>query len=95
MLVYHAARAGPAITQQDIVANIDALVSKNYSASFMGDSAGMSLADFGYTRAGVDEGWEGCGQGWEGSQHYVNGTPVINNRWGHFRRYDRFQAQLS
>ena len=46
-------------------ANMDALVD-------------LGLSDLGYTRAGIDEGWEGCGDGVNGTQHFVNGTPATN-----------------
>lgn len=40
-----------------------------------------SLKDFGYTSAGIDEGWEGCGQGINGTQHDAKGNPVINKKF--------------
>jgi hypothetical protein len=41
------------------------------------DGQPTSLKDLGYDMIGIDEGWEGCGQGVNGTQHYVNGTPAI------------------
>ena len=46
----------------------------------MGD-AKVSLQDVGYSSVGVDEGWEGCGQGVNHTQHYVNGTPAVNSKF--------------
>lgn len=37
-----------------------------------------SLADLGYNRVGIDEGWEGCGQGVGGTQLDAHGNPVAN-----------------
>ena len=45
------------------------------------DGEKKSLADVGYIRVGIDEGWEGCGQGVNKTQHYVNGTPAINSKF--------------
>ena len=28
-------------------------------------------------QAGIDEGWEGCGEGVNNTQHYLNGTPAV------------------
>ena len=55
---------------------IDALVSKTWTIE---GEANKSLADAGYTSMGIDEGWEGCGQGINGTQHTASGDPVINN----------------
>jgi hypothetical protein len=38
----------------------------------------MSLLDAGYSSMGIDEGWEGCGQGVNKTQHDAKGDPVIN-----------------
>ena len=43
---------------------MDALTSKQWTVE---GKPNVSLADVGYATAGIDEGWEGCGQG-------VNGT---------------------
>ena len=49
---------------------IDAVAAKNWTI----EGKKQSLADVGYTRVGIDEGWEGCGMGINQTQHYVNGT---------------------
>jgi len=55
---------------------VDALAAKNRTVK--GWDGKVSLCDLGYCTAGIDEGWEGCGQGVNGTQHYVNGTPAAN-----------------
>ena len=56
----------------------------------MGWAGKVSLCDLGYCAVGIDEGWEGCGMGVQRtpkggppymSQHYANGTPVINAKF--------------
>lgn len=39
---------------------------------------GESLASLGYADVGIDEGWEGCGEGVNGTQHDASGAPVIH-----------------
>ena len=41
----------------------------------------VSLAEVGYASIGIDEGWEGCGMGINHTQHYLNGTPAVNNKF--------------
>ena len=41
---------------------------------------GASLKSLGYDLVGIDEGWEGCGKGVNGSQHYINDTPVVDTQ---------------
>ena len=41
---------------------------------------GASLKNLGYDLVGIDEGWEGCGKGVNGTQHYTNGTPVVDTQ---------------
>ena len=53
---------------------INAITAKNWTV----DGRLVSLADIGYASVGIDEGWEGCGQGVDGTQHAADGTPVIN-----------------
>lgn len=55
---------------------ITALTEKNRTVK--GWAGKVSLADLGYSAAGIDEGWEGCGLGVNGTQHYLNGTPATN-----------------
>lgn len=55
---------GGSVTQADIQANVDLLVS-------------TGLAATGYASAGIDEGWEACGQGVNGTQHDAEGRPVV------------------
>ena len=53
----------------------EALTAKNRTIN---GEAGMSLCDIGYCSVGVDEGWEGCGQGVDHTQHEADGTPTID-----------------
>ena len=55
----------------------EAMVAKNRTVA--GHTSSVSLCDLGYCSVGVDEGWEGCGQGANGTQHAVNGTPTIDS----------------
>merc|ERR1719273_98159 len=41
----------------------------------------VSLAQAGYAMVGIDEGWEGCGQGINNTQHDAKGNPVINSKF--------------
>ena len=41
----------------------------------------QTLLSAGYHTAGIDEGWEGCGQGVNGTQHDAQGNPVINSKF--------------
>lgn len=59
-------------------ATIDAMTAKVWTIAGV---ANRSLLDAGYSSAGVDEGWEGCGKGVNGSQHDANGDPVINSKF--------------
>ena len=54
---------------------VDALTSKNRTVK--GWEGKVSLCDLGYCMAGIDEGWEGCGEGVNSTQHYLNGTPAV------------------
>jgi hypothetical protein len=47
----------------------------------VGGKNNVSLQDVGYNAVGVDEGWEGCGQGVNGTQHDAKGNPVINSKF--------------
>ena len=42
------------------------------------DGAPASLASLGYVDLGIDEGWEGCGEGFNGTQHTIYGWPVVD-----------------
>ena len=64
------------MNQKMIEDAVDALAAKNRTVK--GWDGKVSLCDLGYCTAGVDEGWEGCGQGVNGTQHFVNGTPAAN-----------------
>jgi hypothetical protein len=57
-----------------IAGAIDGIAAKNWSIG----GRKVSLADVGYSSVGIDEGWEGCGQGVNGTQHDAHGNPVIN-----------------
>jgi alpha-galactosidase len=37
-----------------------------------------SLAALGYSDVGIDEGWEGCGEGVNGTQHAASGDPIVH-----------------
>ena len=42
------------------------------------DGAPASLASLGYVDLGIDEGWEGCGEGFNHTQHTAYGWPVVD-----------------
>lgn len=65
------------MNQSLIEETIDALTARNRSVG--GWKGNVSLCDLGYCAVGIDEGWEGCGEGVNGTQHYANGTPATNN----------------
>ena len=54
----------------------DAVVAKNRTVA--GHTGKVSLCDLGYCSVGVDEGWEGCGQGVDHTQHDAQGNPTID-----------------
>jgi hypothetical protein len=66
------------VSQQNMEASIDALVAKLWTVD---GKQNTSLFEAGYTTAGIDEGWEGCGKGVNGTQHAANGDPVINPKF--------------
>jgi len=68
---------GPRVTQKDMEAAIDSVMAKRWD---VGGEFKMSLFDVGYTSVGIDEGWEGCGEGVNGTQHDAKGNPVINTK---------------
>jgi len=43
------------------------------------DGKPTSLADLGYGRIGIDDGWQACGTGWQGTFHAKDGTPLVNS----------------
>ena len=59
-------------------ASIDGLLAKYWT---VGGKHNVSLFEAGYTTAGIDEGWEGCGKGVNGTQHDAAGLPVINAKF--------------
>ena len=67
-----------AITQAIIQQNVDAITAKNWTID---GKESVSLAEFGYDSVGIDEGWEGCGEGVNGTQHDAQGNPVINSKF--------------
>lgn len=69
---------GNRVSQDLMIANMDALTAKVWT---VGSKKNQSLLDVGYSSAGVDEGWEGCGQGVNGTQHDEKGNPVINKKF--------------
>eukprot|EP01062_Namystynia_karyoxenos_P054558 TRINITY_DN449_c0_g4_i1.p1 TRINITY_DN449_c0_g4~~TRINITY_DN449_c0_g4_i1.p1 ORF type:complete len:439 (+),score=174.67 TRINITY_DN449_c0_g4_i1:73-1317(+) len=68
---------GNHITDQTIRDAIDAITEKVWVV----DKKPVSLADVGYASVGIDEGWEGCGEGVNNTQHTAEGTPVINSKF--------------
>jgi hypothetical protein len=56
-----------------------ALVARNRTVPGR-DGPAVSLCDLGYCSVGVDEGWEGCGEGVNGTQHDAQGYPTIETR---------------
>ena len=65
-----------AVTQDIVAANMRVLADR----SRMIDGKRQSLADIGYTDAGIDDGWQQCGSyGPEGYRyHDANGSPVVD-----------------
>ena len=57
---------------------MDAMAAKVWTVDGMKN---VSLIDVGYSSAGIDEGWEGCGQGVNGTQHDAQGNPVVNSKF--------------
>lgn len=53
----------------------DALVKKRPSPW---TNSEVSLADLGFSRLGIDDGWQACGTGWQDSFHAEDGTPLVN-----------------
>ena len=68
---------GATITQEIIQSQVDAISARNRTV----DGKLTSLLEFGYTTVGIDEGWEGCGEGVNGTQHDAQGFPVINKKF--------------
>ena len=61
-----------------MVAAVDALVAKSWTVDGVDN---VSLLEVGYSTAGIDEGWEGCGAGVNGTQHDAAGNPTINAKF--------------
>jgi alpha-galactosidase len=59
-----------------IAAMIDRITKRNVT---LGGKL-VSLAELGYDSVGIDEGWEGCGEGVNGTQHDAQGNPLANKR---------------
>jgi len=69
---------GNRITQKMMTDAVDVVVAKKWT---VGGTANVSLLDVGYSSVGTDEGWEGCGQGVNGTQHDAAGFPVVNSKF--------------
>jgi alpha-galactosidase len=69
---------GNRVSQTLMMSAMDALAAPTWTVEGKNN---VSLRDVGYTIAGVDEGWEGCGQGVNGTQHDVAGNPVVNSKF--------------
>ena len=67
---------GNRISQETMIEAAEALTARNRSVE--GFVKPVSLCDLGYCSVGVDEGWEGCGQGINGTQHDAQGFPTID-----------------
>jgi hypothetical protein len=65
-------------SQDNVKASIDALTAKLWTINGVKN---VSLAEVGYASAGIDEGWEGCGEGVNGTQHDAQGNPVANSKF--------------
>jgi hypothetical protein len=66
---------GNRITQTMMLDAAKTLVTKT---KVPGHTQNVSLCDIGYCSVGVDEGWEGCGEGVNGTQHDASGLPTID-----------------
>jgi hypothetical protein len=69
---------GARVSQDNFKASMDAMAAKVWTVDGMKN---VSLIDVGYSSAGIDEGWEGCGQGVNGTQHDAQGNPVVNSKF--------------
>jgi alpha-galactosidase len=67
---------GATTNQVDMEAMVELIASPDAFAQ----PAGESLASLGYSDVGLDEGWEGCGEGANGTQHDATGLPVTHTR---------------
>ena len=56
----------------------DSVIRKQADGLTNRSRGGASLLDAGYVDLGIDEGWEGCGQGFNGTQHTIYGWPVVD-----------------
>jgi alpha-galactosidase len=70
---------GNRITQQMMLDAATAITTKNRTVK--GWDGAVSLWDLGYKSVGVDEGWEGCGQGVDKTQHDAAGLPTIDSNF--------------
>ena len=74
-LYYYCRNAfGNAISDSVIRAQADGLSDRSRTVN----GQPTSLADIGYVNLGIDEGWEGCGEGFNGTQHTSYGWPVVD-----------------
>jgi len=71
---------GNRISQEMMNDAMDALTAKEWDVG-VGVEDKVSLADVGYASVGVDEGWEGCHEGVNGTQHDADGYPVVNKKF--------------
>ncbi len=62
------------ISQTTLTGVIDALAAPRP----IWDGRNASLTSLGYTRVGIDEGWEKCGAGVNGSWHDPSGRPIVD-----------------
>ena len=69
---------GNRVSADNFNATMQAMAAKVWTVD---GKSNVSLIDIGYATAGIDEGWEGCGQGVNGTQHDAAGNPVINDKF--------------
>ena len=69
---------GNRVSADNFNATMEAMAAKLWTVD---GKDNVSLIDVGYTTAGIDEGWEGCGQGVNGTQHDAAGNPVVNAKF--------------
>ena len=65
---------GPNINQNIMQEVMTAMVSRKRSVN----GVPTSLADLGYTDAGVDDAWQECHAGVNGGYHRADGSPIVN-----------------
>ena len=70
---------GPNVSAQLLLRAAKHLVTPRRTLLPDNSTAPRSLRDLGFTRFGVDDGWQDCGAGVNGSFHNRDGTPLVNS----------------